>query len=225
MSVANPKGPANLTRDFQPVAALHGYAAVIMLSRVDSELKSIKDVVAYAHKKPGEIIVAVGPTGTSLTLEVELLKRAAKIDITPLPFAGSAQTITNLLGGHVQLAMASDVAALPHIKAGKLQGVAVDVNSAVLPEVATFAKQGFPQVNLLAHLAFLAPKGTPDETIKILADSIRKSLQELKLLENLKTRGYNVDLRTGSAELNKLVKEEIDKYSRFSAEELGWKPR
>jgi tripartite-type tricarboxylate transporter receptor subunit TctC len=225
MSVANPKGPANLARDFQPVAVLYGYAAVIMLSRVDSEFKSIKDVIAYAHKKPGEIIVAVGPTGTSLTLEVELLKRAAKIDITPLPFAGSAQTITNLLGGHVQLAMASDVAALPHIKAGKLQGVAVDVNSAVLPEVATFAKQGFPQVNLLAHLAFLAPKGTPDETIKILADSIRKSLQELKLLENLKTRGYNVDLRTGSAELNKLVKEEIDKYSRFSAEELGWKPR
>ena len=70
----------------------------------------------------------------------------------------------------------------------------------------------------------MARKGTPDETIKILAASIRKSLQAPKLLENLKTRGYNVDLRTGSAELNKLVKEEIDKYSRFSAEELGWKP-
>ena len=223
MSVANPKGTVNLVRDFQPVAILHGYAAVIMLSRSDSDLKTVKDVVAMAQKKPGEIIVGVGPTGTSLTLEVELLKRAAKIDITPLPFAGSAQTITNLLGGHVGLAMASDVSALPHIKSGKLQGVAVDVNSAPLPEVATFAKQGYPQVNLLAHLAFLAPKGTPDATTKILADAIRKTLQDQKLEENLKTRGYNVELRIAPAELNKLVKEEIEKYSRFSADELGWK--
>ena len=223
MSVANAKGAAHLVRDFQPVAILHGYAAVIMLSRADSDLKTIKDVVAAAQKKPGEIIVAVGPTGTSLTLEVELLKRAAKIDITSLPFAGSAQIITNLLGGHVNLAMASDVAALPHIKSGKLHGVAVDVNSAALPEVATFAKQGYPQVNLLAHLAFLAPQGTPDATTKVLAEAIRKTLQEPKLQENLKSRGYNIDLRTTTAELNKLVKEEIEKYSRFSAEELGWK--
>ena len=223
MSVANAKGAAHLVRDFQPVAILHGYAAVIMLSRADSDLKSIKDVVAAAQKKPGEIIVGVGPTGTSLTLEVELLKRAAKIDITSLPFAGSAQIITNLLGGHINLAMASDVAALPHIKSGKLHGVAVDVNSAPLPEVATFAKQGYPQVNLLAHLAFLAPQGTPEATTKVLADAIRKTLQEPRLQENLKSRGYNVDLRTAPAELNKLVKEEIEKYSRFSADELGWK--
>jgi tripartite-type tricarboxylate transporter receptor subunit TctC len=223
MSVANPKGTANLTRDFESIAVLYGYAAVIMLSRSDSEFKSLKDVVSHAQKKPGELLIGVGPIGTSLTLEVELLKRTAKIDLTTLPFAGSAQTITNLLGGHVQLAMASDVAALPHIKAGKLAGVAVDVSSAVLPDVPTFAKQGYPQVNLLAHLAFLAPKGTPDTTAKVLSDAIKKTVQEPKLLDNLKSRGYNVDLRTGAADLNKLLKEEIDKYSRFTAEELGWK--
>ena len=223
MSVANPKGPVTLTRDFQPVAILHGYAAVIMLGRSDSDLRTLKDVVAQAQKKPGDLIVAVGPVGTSLTLEVELLKRAAKIDITSLPFAGSAQAMTNLLGGHVNLAMASDVAAQPHIKAGKLTGIAVDVESAVLPDVPTFAKLGYPQVNLLASVAFLAPKGLPDATAKILADAITKTVQEPKLLENLKPRGYNVDLRTGSAALNKLIKEEIDKYSRFTPDELGWK--
>ena len=101
MTVANPKTPANLARDFQPIAILHGYAVVIMLGRADAEFKTLKDVVAHAQKKPGDLIVAVGPAGTSLTLEVELLRRAAKIDITSLPFAGSAQAITNLLGGHV----------------------------------------------------------------------------------------------------------------------------
>src|SRR5437016_2360061 len=164
MTVANPKAPANLLRDFQPLAILHGYAAVIMLGRADAEIKTVKDLVAQAQKKPGDLIVAVGPPGTSLTLEVELLKRAAKIDLTSLPFAGSAQGITNLLGGHVNFAMASDVAAQPHIKAGKLVGVAVDVESAVLPDVPTFAKQGYPQVNLLASVAFLAPKGLPEAT-------------------------------------------------------------
>jgi tripartite-type tricarboxylate transporter receptor subunit TctC len=223
MSVANPKAPANLLRDFQPIAILHGYAAVIILGRADSEIKTIKDLVTQAQKKPGDLIVAVGPVGTSLTLEVELLRRAAKIDITSLPFAGSAQAITNLLGGHVNFAMASDVAAQPHIKAGKLIGLAVDVESAVLPDVPTFAKQGYPQVNLLASVAFLAPKGLPDATAKILADAVRKAVEEPKLKENLKARGYNVDLRTTAADMNKLVKEEIDKYSRFTPEDLGWK--
>jgi tripartite-type tricarboxylate transporter receptor subunit TctC len=221
--VANPKAPANLVRDFQPIAILHGYAAVIMLGRADAEFKNLKDVVSQAQKKPGDLIVAVGPVGTSLTLEVELLKRAAKIDITSLPFAGSAQAMTNLLGGHVNFAMASDVAAQPHIKAGKLIGLAVDVESAVLPDVPTFAKQGYPQVNLLASVAFLAPKGLPDPTVKILADAIGKTVEEPKLKENLKTRGYNIDLRTSAADLNKLIKEEIDKYSRFTPEDLGWK--
>ena len=223
MSVANPKGPVHLARDFQPVAILHGYAAVIMLGRADAGFKTLKDVVAHAQKKPGDLIVAVGPPGTSLTLEVELLKRAAKIDLTSLPFAGSAQAITNLLGGHVNFAMASDVAAQPHIKAGKLVGIAVDVESAVLPEVPTFAKQGYSQVNLLASVAFLAPKGLSDGTAKILSDAIRKTVHEPKLQENLKTRGYNIDLRTETADVNRLVKEEIEKYSRFTPQDLGWK--
>ena len=223
MSVANPKAPANLLRDFQPIAILHGYAAVIMLGRADSDIKTLKDLVAQAQKKPGDLIVAVGPPGTSLTLEVELLKRAAKVDITSLPFAGSAQGITNLLGGHVNFAMASDVAAQPHIKAGKLVGIAVDVESAVLPDVPTFAKQGYPQVNLLASVAFLAPKGLPDATARILTDTIKKTVEEPKLKENLKSRGYNVDLRTSAADLNKLMKDELDKYSRFTPEDLGWK--
>ena len=223
MSVDNPKAPANLLRDFQPIAILHGYAAVIMLSRADSDIKTLKDLVAQAQKKPGDLIVAVGPPGTSLTLEVELLKRAAKVDITSLPFAGSAQGITNLLGGHVNFAMASDVAAQPHIKAGKLVGIAVDVESAVLPDVPTFAKQGYPQVNLLASVAFLAPKGLPDATARILTDTIKKTVEEPKLKENLKSRGYNIDLRTSTADLNKLMKDEVDKYSRFTPEDLGWK--
>ena len=87
----------------------------------------------------------------------------------------------------------------------------------------TFAKQGYPQVNLLASVAFLAPQGLPEGTAKILTDAIRKTVQEPKLQENLKSRGYNVDLRTAAADVNKLVKEEIDKYSRFTPEDLGWK--
>jgi tripartite-type tricarboxylate transporter receptor subunit TctC len=223
MTVANPKSPANLLRDFQPLAILHGYAAVIMLGRADAEIKTLKDLVVQAQKRPGDLIVAVGPPGTSLTLEVELLKRAAKINLTSLPFAGSAQAMTNLLGGHVNFAMASDVAAQPHIKAGKLIGLAVDVESTVLPDVPTFAKLGYPQVNLLASVAFLAPKGLPEATAKILADAISKTLQEPKLRDNLRSRGYNIDLRTSAPDVNKLVKEEIDKYARFTPEDLGWK--
>jgi tripartite-type tricarboxylate transporter receptor subunit TctC len=89
--------------------------------------------------------------------------------------------------------------------------------------VPTFAKQGYPQVNLLASVAFLAPKGLPEATARVLTDAIRKSVQEPKLQKNLKSRGYNIDLRTAEADVNKLVKDEINKYSRFTPEDLGWK--
>ena len=69
----------------------------------------------------------------------------------------------------------------------------------------------------------LKSKDVPEATAKILTDAIRKTLQERKLQENLKSRGYNVDLRTTPAGLNKLVKEEIDKYARFTPQDLGWK--
>ena len=93
----------------------------------------------------------------------------------------------------------------------------------MLADVPTFAKQVYPQVNLLDSVGFLAPNGLPDGTAKILADAIRKTVEEPKLKENLKARGYNVDLRTSATDLNKLIKEEIDKYSRFTPEDLGWK--
>jgi len=89
--------------------------------------------------------------------------------------------------------------------------------------VPTFAKQGYPQVNLLASVAFLASKGVPKTSARILTEAIKKTLQEPKLQENLKSRGYNVDLRTTTADLNKLVKEKIDKYVRFTPQDLGWK--
>ena len=223
MTVANPKTPANLARDFQPIAILHGYAAVIMLGRADAEFKTVKDIVAHAQKKPGDLIVAVGPAGTSLTLEVELLKRAAKIDLTSLPFAGSAQAITNLLGGHVNFAMASDVAAQPHIKAGKLVGIAVDVESAVLPNVPTFAKQGYPASQFARQCRLVGAQRLAGATTKTSHGRDQENSQEPKLQENLKSRGYNIDLRTAAADVDKLVKEEIDKYSRFTPEDLGWK--
>jgi tripartite-type tricarboxylate transporter receptor subunit TctC len=69
----------------------------------------------------------------------------------------------------------------------------------------------------------LKSKDVPETSAKILTEAIRKTLQEPKLQENLKSRGYNVDLRTTPAGLNKLVKEEIEKYARFTPQDLSWK--
>ena len=69
----------------------------------------------------------------------------------------------------------------------------------------------------------LKSKDVPETSAKILTEAIRKTLQEPKLQENLKSRGYNIDLRTTTVDLNKLIKEEIDKYARFTPQDLGWK--
>ena len=181
MSVANPKAPANLLRDFQPIAILHGYAAVIILGRADSEIKTIKDLVTQAQKKPGDLIVAVRPVGTSLTLEVELLRRAAKIDLTSLPFAGSAQAITNLLGGHVNFADGIGRRRAAAYQSRQAHRFRRRCRVGGSSGRADLRQAGLSASQLLASVAFLAPKGVARSHGKILTDAIRKALEEPKL--------------------------------------------
>ncbi len=78
-------------------------------------------------------------------------------------------------------------------------------------------------VDGLPRKSCLKSKDVPEASAKILTETIRRTLQESKLQENVKSRGYNVDPRTTPADLNKLVKEEIEKYARFTPQDLGWK--
>ena len=226
LTVIDPKGSVNIFRDYDPIFLNYAYNSVLLFCRSDSEFKSLRDVITYAKKKPGELIVATARAGTYLYLAAELLKREAKIDITILPFdKGPAETIPNVLGGHCHLGIATDNTAYPHIQAGRLRGLALDAKSIVLPDIPTYADRGYPVVSKIPPTyGLFGPKGMPPEVIKTWEKAMEAFLKDPTFVDTMtKKFKYNLNMIMGTEKLNAFLKEEVERYSRFSAEELGYK--
>ncbi len=225
LTVVDPKGPINLFRDFDPIFVNRAYNSCLLVTRSDSEFKSLTDVINYARKKPGDLLVATGRAGTWLYLEAELLKREAKIDITILPFdKGPAEIIPNVLGGHAHLGIPTDNTAYPQIQAGRMRGLVFDAKSIVYPNIPTYADLGYPAVGKSTPtFGLFGPKGMSPEVIKTWEKGLEALLKEPTFVDFVhKKLHYNLNIIMG-AELHAFLKEELEIYSRFTPEELGYK--
>lgn len=225
LTVVDPKGPVNLFRDFDPIFVDVGYGPVIFVSRTESQFKSLKDFINDAKRKPGELIVATGRAGTYLYLETELLKREAKINITILPFdKGPGEIIPNVLGGHVHAGVMSDAVAYPHIQAGRMQGLVTDMKSKILPNVPTFAEEGYPAIDLAATIGLLGPKGMPPQVLATWGKALEALFKEPSFVDTVHNKlRYNLNIIMETEKLQNLLKKEFEKFSRFTPEELGFK--
>jgi tripartite-type tricarboxylate transporter receptor subunit TctC len=222
MSVANPKSPVHLLRDFDPVE-VNTYAAQLLVTRSDSKFNSLEEVVAYARQKPGEVLCGTTQLGSNFHLLALLFNRLAKINITILPVEGSQIVMTNVLGGHFDLGTTNDVLARPQVAAGKIKVLVSDIKSTLPIPVPTFAEKGYPEVDLVISMTLLGPKGLPPAILKTWENTLETIMKDPKFQASLNKLGFTVSMITGTERLNKRLKEEIDKYSRFTPEELGWK--
>lgn len=221
MSVAKPEGPVNLLRDFDPLATHYAYAPNVLITHSDSPFKSLEDVVNHAKAKPGDLVCGTSNIGTDLTLEAMLFNRSAKIDITLLTCDGAAEITRNVLGKHIPLGMVGFIPARPHIAAGTIRVLASDSKSSMLA-APTFAEKGYPEVNVISSIVFAGPKGLPSSVIKTWTDALRKIGSDPAFIAKVQKLGSEVTYYVGE-ENEKYLKEEFKNFSRFSAEELGWK--
>lgn len=221
ITVGNPNSPVHLLRDFDPIE-INTYVANTIVTRSESDLKSFDDVIEYARKKPGELIFGTSEVGSNMHLEALLLNRLANINIKIVPLQGTAEIIPNVLGGHFQLGFTNDVLARPHLASGKMRALVSDTPSPVLG-CPTFAEKGYPQLNMTPTMAILGPKGLPPAILKVWENTLEMVVKEPNFISSYKKLGYNIETITGTDRLNKRLKEEIEKYSRFTPEELGWK--
>jgi tripartite-type tricarboxylate transporter receptor subunit TctC len=221
ITVADPKSPVNLLRYFDPLE-VNSYAALTIVTRTESNLKSFDDVLEFARKKPGELIMGTTELGATIYLEALLLNRHANIKITIVPLQGTSEIIPNVLGGHFQLGFINDVLAKPYLASGKMRALVSDIKSPHL-DCPTFAEKGYPQVNLTNAMAILGPKGLPPAVVKVWENTLEKVVKEPNFISAYQKLGYNIDMITGADRLNKRLKEEMEKYSHFTPEELGWK--
>ncbi|URI10761.1 tripartite tricarboxylate transporter substrate binding protein [Aquincola tertiaricarbonis] len=157
-----PKIPYNAAKDFAPVMLL-GSISNVLLVGPEQPFKTVKDVVAAAKSKPGTLQFASAGQGTSQHLSGETFKLLAGVDITHVPYKGSAPAIQDVMGGQVPMSFETALVALPQIKAGKVKALAVTSarRSAVLPDVPTMQEAGIAGFDVASWQALYAPAGTP----------------------------------------------------------------
>jgi tripartite-type tricarboxylate transporter receptor subunit TctC len=157
-------------------------------------VNSVQELIAYAKANPGKLNFASSGNGTSIHLSGELFKSMAGVQMTHVPYKGSAPAVQDLVGGQVQLMFDNLPSSLALIKAGKLKPLAVtsSARAAALPDVPTLSESGLPGFEASSWFGLLAPAGTPQPVIAKLNSEIAKWLATPEAREKLLAQGANV---------------------------------
>lgn len=166
-------------KDFIPIHGLSD-SPMIMVVRPDSKFKTIKELVDYARANPDKLNYSTTGLGTGSHLFMEMLQQATGAKVTVVPYKGSAQQITDLMGGNIDLVLDYSVVVTQLIRDGKLVPIGVTGRKRLkhLPDVPTVEEQGYPGVWLTAWSSALAPAGTPPEVVDKLANAFEEMLRE-----------------------------------------------
>jgi tripartite-type tricarboxylate transporter receptor subunit TctC len=185
--------PYDHVKDFVPVILVAGVPNVLVV-HPSVPVNSVAELIAYAKANPGKLNFASSGSGTSIHLSGELFKVMSGVQMTHVPYKGSAPAVQDLLGGQVQLMFDNLPSALPHIKAGKLRALAVTSaqRAPVLPDVPTIAESGLPGFEASSWFGVLAPAGTSPAIVAKLNAEIAKWLASPEAKEKLQVQGANV---------------------------------
>lgn len=181
-------------KDFAPVANVLSAPQVIVV-RPDLPIKTLSELVAYAKAHPGKLNYASSGNGSLQHVTGEVLNQLAGINMTHVPYKGTAPALTDLLGGSVDLTFTTAPPLIGHIKAGKLRPLAVTGPSRLssLPEVPTAAEAGFPKLDVSSWFAVYAPAATPKPIIEKLTSEIAKIMQTDAFKRKAEEQGATAD--------------------------------
>jgi len=170
-----PKMPYDAIKDFTPVFLIGGISNVVLVGP-DSPYKTVKDIIAAAKAKPGTLTFASAGQGTSQHLSGETFKLLAGVDMTHVPYKGSAPAIQDVMGGQVPLSFETVTVAGPHIASGKVRALAVTSarRSRALPNVPTLQEAGVPGFDVASWQAFYVRAGTPEAVVQRLNAELEK---------------------------------------------------
>lgn len=184
------KLPYDPIRDFAPVT-LVAMAPNILIVHPALPVRSVKELIALAKAKPGELTFGSGGNGSTAHLSGEMFKTMAGINIVHVPFKGSPAAVIGVISGQIAMAFPNIPPALPHVRSGKLKALAVTTakRSAAVPELPTVAEAGLPGYEATAWFGVLAPAATPPQIIAKLNAAIVKSLRTREMQERLAAEG------------------------------------
>src|SRR6266404_1808381 len=180
-----PKLPYDAQKDFAPIANI-GLTPQVLMASPNSGIESVKDLIAKA--KAGDLNYGSSGNGSASHLAVEMLKSAAGIKLTHIPFKGNADAMLALQSGDIQIMSDAIPGAIGPVKAGKAKaiGIADARRSPYLPDLPTIAEQGFPGVVAVGWIGLSAPARTPEPILDRLSAEVMRILKEPEVAEKMK---------------------------------------
>ena len=208
------KLPFDPVKDYAPITQIAS-SPNVLVAHPSVPAKNFKELIALAKAKPGQVNFASASVASVGHLTGELLNNLAGIKMVHVPYKGSGQAVTDLLGGHVQLMFSGFSSTLPHIKSGKLRPLVVTGirRSPALPEVPTIAESGFPKFEATAWYGVLAPAKTPKPIVARLHAETVKVLHLPEVKERLGNLGFEIVGSTPD-EFAAYLKSEIGKWEK-----------
>jgi tripartite-type tricarboxylate transporter receptor subunit TctC len=212
------KVPYDTMRDFAPVTVM-AVAPNALVAHPSLPAKTLAELIALAHAKPGAINYASVGSGSTPHLAAALFAVMAKVEMTHVPYKGTGPATADLIGGQVQIAFLGIPTVLPHIRSGKLRALATTGRrrSPELPGVPTIDEAGVPGYELSPWYGLLAPAGTPPAVITRLSNEVTKIVRAPEMREQLTAQGaepaggtpeaFVQTLRSDAAVWGKVVKE------------------
>jgi tripartite-type tricarboxylate transporter receptor subunit TctC len=207
------KLPYDTLKDLAPIG-LVATQPFLVVAHPSLPVKSVRELVALAKARPGEIAYGTGGAGSGPYMGAELLKQAAHIDILHVPYKGAGPAFTDLMGGQVQMMVATISLALPHARSGRVRALAVTSPKRVpvAPELPTVAESGVPGYEFAVWYGLLAPGGTPQAIVTRLNAETAKILQAPDIRQ--KFAGDGLDTLASSPEAFAAhLKHEVEKWA------------
>jgi tripartite-type tricarboxylate transporter receptor subunit TctC len=208
------KLPYDTEKDLAPVI-LVAVQQNLLVVNPSVPAKSVKELIALAKSKPGEIRVATGGAGASDHIAMELFRTIAGINLVNVPYKGQAPGTTALLGGEVQMQISPMASLMPLVKSGKLRALAVTggTRASTAPELPTIAEAGLPGYEFRVWYALLAQGATPRPIIRKINEAFDRALAAQDVRERLAEMG--IEALGGSTEQFSLfLKNEIKKWTK-----------
>ena len=200
-------------RDFVPVAPIN-YSELVMVIHPSVPAKDLKEFIAYAKSKPGQLNYASSGPGTPYHMAGELFKSMSGTDIVHVPHKASGEARNSVIGGHVQMMFDAITTMAPNVQAGQVRalGTTGEKRAAIMPDVPTIAEAGVPGYETTIWLGIMAPAGTPKPVVDKLNSAINAMMKQPDLLAAWAKQGA-VPMQMTPAQFDVLLRKDIEKWA------------
>jgi tripartite-type tricarboxylate transporter receptor subunit TctC len=204
----------DVLRDFTPVSLL-ATTPHILVTHPSVPVKSVKQLVALAKARPNELVYSSSGSGTPAHLAGELFKHMAGVSMVHVPYKGGGPSVIALLSGEVMLAFATTPSVINHVKARRLQAIAVTTarRSVATPELPTIGESGLPGYDVGSWYGLLVPTGTRQDIVARLNGEAHKALQSPEVRQRLDASGFE-PLTSTPQEYGVFLRGEVEKWGK-----------